>query len=155
MELELTINGFKTILRAEPYENLRDVLRRNGYTAVKRGCDVGGCGACTVLVNGRAVYSCCTLAAWANGKEVLTLEGLAQDGKIDPIQQAFIEKGGAQCGFCTPGFVMTAKEIIEHKPDASEQEIRKMLSGNLCRCTGYVKIVEAVIAASDAARSAK
>jgi aerobic-type carbon monoxide dehydrogenase small subunit (CoxS/CutS family) len=122
---------------------------------VKRGCDVGGCGACTVLVDGRAIYSCCTLAEWANGKEVLTLEGLIRDGKVDPIQQAFIDEGGAQCGFCTPGFVMMAKDILDHRPDASEQEIRKMLSGNLCRCTGYVKIVDAIIAAKEGMRLEK
>ncbi len=147
MDLELTVNGFKTILKAEPYENLRDLLRRSGYASVKKGCDVGGCGACTVLVNGKAVYSCCVLAAWADGKSVVTLEGLAKDGKLDPIQRTFMEKGASQCGFCTPGFIMMAKYIVDHKPNASEAEVRKALGGNLCRCTGYVKIVEAVMAA--------
>jgi aerobic carbon-monoxide dehydrogenase small subunit len=149
MDLEMTVNGFKTILKAEPYENLRDLLRKSGYTSVKKGCDVGGCGACTVLANDKPVYSCCVLAAWADGKTIVTLEGLAKDGKLDPIQRTFMEKGAAQCGFCTPGFIMVSKYVVEHKPYATEAEVRKALGGNLCRCTGYVKIVEAVMAAKE------
>ncbi len=149
MELEMTINGFKTALKAEPYENLRDLLRRNGYTSVKKGCDVGGCGACTVLANDKPVYSCCVLAAWADGKSIVTLEGLAKDGKLDPIQKMFMEKGASQCGFCTPGFIMVSKYVVDHKPNATEQEVRKALGGNLCRCTGYAKIIEAVMAAKE------
>jgi len=149
MELEMTINGFKTILKAEPYENLRDLLRRSGFTSVKKGCDVGGCGACTVLADDKPVYSCCVLAAWADGKSIVTLEGLAKDGELDPIQKTFMEKGASQCGFCTPGFIMVSKYIVEHKRDATEAEVRKALGGNLCRCTGYVKIVEAVMAAKE------
>lgn len=149
MDLEMTINGFKTILSAEPYENLRDLLRRSGYTSVKKGCDVGGCGACTVLADDKPVYSCCVLAAWADGKVIVTLEGLAKDGKLDPIQKTFMEKGASQCGFCTPGFIMVSKYVVEHKRDATEAEVRKALGGNLCRCTGYVKIVEAVMAAME------
>ena len=146
MDVESTINGFKTILKAEPHENLRDVLRRNGFTSVKKGCDVGGCGACTVIVDDKAVYSCCLLAGWADGRSITTLEGLAAGGSIDLIQKKFIEKGAAQCGFCTPGFIMMGKYIVEHKKNASETEVRKALAGNLCRCTGYAKIVEAVMA---------
>ena len=148
-DLEMTVNGFKMILKAEPYENLRDLLRKSGYTSVKKGCDVGGCGACTVLANDKPVYSCCVLAAWADGKTIVTLEGLAKDGKLDPIQRTFMEKGAAQCGFCTPGFIMVSKYVVEHKPNATEAEVRKALGGNLCRCTGYVKIVEAVMAAKE------
>jgi aerobic-type carbon monoxide dehydrogenase small subunit (CoxS/CutS family) len=147
MDVDVTINGFKTILRVEPHENLRDVLRKSGYLSVKKGCDVGGCGACTVLVDDMAVYSCCLLAGWAEGKSIFTLEGLSQDGSLDPIQKAFMEKGAAQCGFCTPGFIMMGKYIVEHKRNATEAEVRKALAGNLCRCTGYAKIVEAVMAA--------
>ena len=149
MELEMTINGFKTVLKAEPYENLRDLLRKSGYTSVKKGCDVGGCGACTVLANDKPVYSCCVLAAWADGKNIVTLEGLAKDGKLDPIQRAFMEKGASQCGFCTPGFIMVSKYVVDHKRNATEAEVRKALGGNLCRCTGYAKIVEAVMAAKE------
>lgn len=147
MDLQMTINGFRTILKAEPHENLRDLLRRNGYTSVKKGCDVGGCGACTVIVDEKAVYSCCVLAGWADGKSVSTLEGLSQDGSLDPIQKAFMEKGASQCGFCTPGFIMMGKYVVEHKRNATEVEVRKALAGNLCRCTGYAKIVDAVMAA--------
>jgi carbon-monoxide dehydrogenase small subunit len=149
VELEMTINGFKTILKAEPYENLRDLLRRSGYTSVKRGCDVGGCGACTVLADDKPIYSCCVLAAWADGKTIVTLEGLGKDGKLETIQKMFMEKGASQCGFCTPGFLMISKYIVEHKSSATEYEVRKALGGNLCRCTGYVKIVEAVMAAKE------
>ena len=146
MDIETMVNGFRTILKAEPYENLRDVLRRSGYLSVKKGCDVGGCGACTVLVDDRAVYSCCLLAGWAQGKSVTTLEAFSQDGTLEPIQKMFMEKGAAQCGFCTPGFLMMGKYIVDHKKNASEAEVRKALAGNLCRCTGYAKIVEAVMA---------
>ena len=149
MDLEMTVNGFKTILKAEPYENLRDLLRRSGYTSVKKGCDVGGCGACTVLANDKPIYSCCVLAAWADGKTIVTLEGLAVDGKLDQIQKMFMEKGASQCGFCTPGFIMVSKYVVEHKRNATEAEVRKALGGNLCRCTGYAKIVEAVMAAKE------
>lgn len=149
MDLEMTINGFRAILKAEPYENLRDLLRRSGYTSVKKGCDVGGCGACTILANDKPVYSCCVLAGWAEGKDIVTLEGLAKDGKLDPIQKMFMEKGASQCGFCTPGFIMASKYVVEHKPDATEDQVRKALGGNLCRCTGYTKIIEAVMAAKE------
>jgi len=149
MELRFTINGFDTHVEAKAHENLRDLLRRTGFKSVQKGCDVGGCGACTVLVDGRAVYSCCVLAGWAQGKKITTVEGLgSQSGILDPIQESFILSGAAQCGYCTSGFLMMSKEIIDEKPGATETEIRKALSGNLCRCTGYAKIVEAVIIAS-------
>jgi carbon-monoxide dehydrogenase small subunit len=148
MDIRMTINGFDTQVEARPYENLRDLLRRIGYRSVKKGCDVGGCGTCTVLVDRRAVYSCCVLAGWAQGKNVETVEGLSSlEGNLDPIQESFILTGAAQCGYCTSGFLMVSKEIIAEKPNATEEEVRKALSGNLCRCTGYVKIVDAIMMA--------
>jgi aerobic carbon-monoxide dehydrogenase small subunit len=148
MDLRLRINDADMQVEARPYENLRDLLRRIGYRSVKRGCDVGGCGACTVLVDGRAVYSCCVLAGWANGKNLETVEGLREsDGTLDAIQESFILSGAAQCGYCTSGFLMVSKEIVAEKPNGTESEIRKALSGNLCRCTGYAKIVEAIMIA--------
>jgi aerobic-type carbon monoxide dehydrogenase small subunit (CoxS/CutS family) len=154
MELRLTINGFDTQVEARPYENLRDLLRRTGYKSVKKGCDVGGCGACTVLVDGKAVYSCCVLSGWANDKKITTVEGLgSQTGVLDEIQESFILCGAAQCGYCTSGFLMISKEILNEKPNATEMEIRKALSGNLCRCTGYAKIVDAIIMAAKQQRS--
>jgi len=132
----------------KPYETLRDVLRRLGFTGVKRGCDVGGCGACTVLLDGRPVYSCTIFAAWAEGKEVTTIEAVGSPGGLHPIQQEFIDKGAVQCGFCTPAFVLCAKALLERNPNPSEDEVRREIAGNICRCTGYVKIVEAIMLAA-------
>ncbi len=148
MNLAFMINGMERQVEARPYENLRDLLRRIGYKSVKKGCDVGGCGACTVLVNEKAVYSCCVLAGWTQGKHVETVEGLVtQEGKLDPIQESFILNGAAQCGYCTSGFLMMSKEIVTEKPNGTEAEVRKALAGNLCRCTGYAKIVDAIMMA--------
>jgi 4-hydroxybenzoyl-CoA reductase subunit gamma len=127
---------------------LRDVVR---LTGVKIGCDGGECGACTVLVNGQAVPSCLTLVARCDGQSVETIESLAKQGRPNRLQRAFHEKLGTQCGFCTPGMIMTAEALLRRKPHPSDEEIRAALSGNLCRCTGYVKIVESVRAAADAA----
>jgi len=124
---------------------LRDVAR---LTGVKTGCDGGECGACTVLVDGEAAPSCITLAVRCEGRHIETIEGLVKDGRPNRLQRAFHEKLGAQCGFCTPGMIMSAEALLRRKPNPTEQEIRKALSGNLCRCTGYVKIVESVKAAA-------
>ncbi|HEY4775519.1 MAG TPA: 4-hydroxybenzoyl-CoA reductase subunit gamma [Xanthobacteraceae bacterium] len=126
---------------------LRDVA---GLTGVKTGCDGGECGACTVLVDGEAVPSCITLAARCEGRSIETVEGLAQHGRADRLQRAFHEKLGAQCGFCTPGMIMAAEALLRRNPKPSEQDIRTALSGNLCRCTGYVKIIESVKVAAEA-----
>jgi 4-hydroxybenzoyl-CoA reductase subunit gamma len=127
---------------------LRDVA---GLTGTKSGCDGGECGACTVLVDGRPVSSCITLAVRCEGRSVETIEGLATQGRLHPLQRAFHEKLGTQCGFCTPGMIMAAEALLRRNPRPSEQEIRTALSGNLCRCTGYVKIIESVQAAAEAA----
>ncbi len=148
--LELTVNGQLNNLEVEPQRTLLEVLRDDlGMTGTKRGCDDASCGACTVLLNGKAVLSCNILALEANGKEVLTVEGLAKDGKIHFLQKAFIEHGAIQCGFCTPGMLMSAKELLDNNSNPTELEVREALAGNLCRCTGYTKIIEAVQAASN------
>jgi carbon-monoxide dehydrogenase small subunit len=115
----------------------------------KRGCDLGACGACTVLINGEAYLSCLMLAVDASGKEILTIEGLADGGELHPLQSAFVETGSLQCGFCTPGMILTAKAILDEEVDPSEDVIKKKMDGNLCRCTGYKKIVEAVMSVTD------
>jgi aerobic-type carbon monoxide dehydrogenase small subunit (CoxS/CutS family) len=148
MELRLTVNGRAQCWAIGPGDLLLDVLRRQGYFGVKRGCEKGECGACTVLVNGRAVNSCLMFAAQAEGAEVLTIEGLAEGGKLHPIQEAFLDHGAAQCGFCTPGMALSAKALLDRRPHPTEAEVREALAGNLCRCTGYVKPVEAVLDAA-------
>ena len=147
--LELTVNGQIQNLEVEPQRTLLEVLRDDlGLTGTKRGCDDASCGTCTVLLNGKAVLSCNILALEAHGKEVITVEGLAKDGQIHTLQKAFIEHGAIQCGFCTPGMLMSAKELLDNNPKPTELEVKEALSGNLCRCTGYTKIIEAVQAAS-------
>jgi carbon-monoxide dehydrogenase small subunit len=153
MEISVTINGEQKRLDIQPNEILLDVLRREGYTGVKAGCRSGDCGACTVIVNGKVVDSCLMMAAQADGAEVTTIEGLAQDGDLHPLQQAFLEHGAAQCGFCIPGMLLSAKDFLDERqrdsasaPVPTETEVREALVGNLCRCTGYKKQVEAVLA---------
>ena len=150
--LHLRINGSSYETAAEPQALLLDVLRDDlGLFGTKRGCDMGTCGCCNVLVNGQAQMSCLLLAHDMTGKEIQTIEGLvnAEDPRgLHPLQRAWAEHGGSQCGFCTPGFVMTAKALLDDEPDPSEQRIREALSGNVCRCTGYKKIVEAVQSAA-------
>jgi len=153
MELRVTVNGSARAWSIAPGELLLDLLRREGYFGVKRGCEQGECGACTVLVNGRAVNSCLMFAAQTEGREVVTIEGLAENGKLHPIQEAFLDHGGTQCGFCAPGMILSAKALLDRNPHPTEAEVRDALAGNLCRCTGYVKPVEAVLAA--AARAAE
>ena len=144
--LKLHVNGEIFEILSEPHKTLLEVLREDlGLTGTKRACDLGTCGACTVLINGKPHLSCLTLAADAQGKEILTIEGLSQDGELHPLQKAFVDQGAIQCGFCTPGMILTAKAFLEEHPHPSEEEVKKAISGNLCRCTGYVKIVEAIL----------
>ncbi len=148
------LNGEQVRVEVEDNATLLEVLReRLGLTGTKRGCDTGDCGACTVILDGRAVNSCLVLAAEVDGCSVVTIEGLSADGRLHPVQQAFIEAGAMQCGYCTPGMIMSAKALLDHNPQPSERDIRKALAGNLCRCTGYVKIIEAVKRAADRIRS--
>lgn len=145
MSVEMTINGKPTQLDIEPREMLLDVIRlRLGLTGVKRSCDVQVCGACTVLLDGIPVSSCCTLAYEANGKQVETIEGLATNGVLHPIQSAFIAQTALQCGFCTPGMILATKALLQETPHPSREEIKQFLAGNLCRCTGYWNILDAV-----------
>ena len=145
IDIAFDLNGAPARATIEPRELLIDVLRAQfGLTGTKRSCDVEICGACTVLVDGLPVSSCTTLAADVDGRAVLTIEGLAKDGELDRVQRAFVEHGAMQCGFCTPGMVLAVKALLALDPHPSEEAIRHFLRGNLCRCTGYVKIIEAV-----------
>ena len=145
MKVLLTINGEKRELDVEPYRSLLDALRNDaGLTGTKKGCDVGDCGACTVIMDGKPVNACLVLGVEADGSSVTTIEGLGKDG-LHPLQEAFIERGGAQCGFCTPGMLMMAKALLDEKPRPTEEEVRFAIAGNICRCTGYTKIVEAIL----------
>lgn len=147
--ITLIVNGQETTLSVEANETLLDVLRdRLDLTGAKKICDRGECGGCTVILDGRPVYACMTLAVRADGKTVRTVEGLAEGGKLHPVQEAFVEKDGYQCGFCTPGFLMTTTAFLEKNPAPSLDEIKKALSGNLCRCGNYAKIYGAVEAAA-------
>ncbi|MGD9944771.1 MAG: (2Fe-2S)-binding protein [Burkholderiaceae bacterium] len=144
--IRFSLNGGQRALDIEPRELLIDVVRRQcGLTGTKRSCDVEVCGACTVLVDGLPVSSCTTLAADVDGREVTTIEGLGRDGELDPVQQAFIEHGAMQCGYCTPGMVLAIKSLLAQHRQPSEETIRHYLRGNICRCTGYTKIIEAIV----------
>jgi len=148
--IKLRVNGYLRELAVKPHQTLLEVLRGPlELTGVKEGCGLGECGACTVLMNGKPVNSCLVLALEADGSEILTIEGLAQGGKLHPIQKAFVEKGAIQCGFCTPGAVMATVGLLKEKTKVSREEIKKALLGNLCRCTGYIKIMEAVETAQE------
>ena len=150
LPLSFTLNGRLQELDVEPHELLLDVVRdRLGLTGAKRSCDVQVCGACTLLVDGRPVSACTTLAFEVRGRSVLTIEGLAEDGgKLHPLQEAFIEHGGFQCGFCTPGMILAAKALLDENPAPSEAELKHFMHGNICRCTGYKKIIESIMAAA-------
>jgi carbon-monoxide dehydrogenase small subunit len=152
MTITLTINGAQRTVEIDPGEKLLDLLRREGVMGVKIGCGTGDCGACAVLVNGRAVNSCLLYAAKADGAEVVTVEGLEVDGKLHPVQEAFLDEGGIQCGYCTPGMVISTVDLLSRNPDPTEDEIRQGLSGNLCRCTGYTKQIRAVKRAAERMR---
>ena len=150
--IALTVNGRGYSARVEPRRTLADLLREElGLTGTHLGCEHGVCGACTVLLDGRSVRSCLLLGVQADGAEIVTVEGLADGPTLHPLQQAFWEAHALQCGFCTPGFLLTAVELLRDRPDPSEQEIREAISGNLCRCTGYTSIVSAIAAAARAA----
>jgi len=143
--INIDINNEVHEVAIEKSDTLIKVLRdRLGMHATKRGCDSGGCGCCTVLVDGQAVYSCMTFALSLEGKKITTVEGLPRDGKLDPIQQAFIDADAVQCGYCTCGIMLAARQLLNDNPSPDEEEIRKGISGNLCRCTGYQKIVDAI-----------
>ena len=152
IQVAFTLNGAATEWTVDPGENLLDALRRQGWFGVKRGCDTGDCGACTVLLDGQPVNSCEIFAAQIGGSDVLTIEGVAKDDVLDPLQEAFLEHGGVQCGYCTPGMILVAKWLLKENPDPSEQAVRAALRGNLCRCTGYKKIVESVLAVAASRR---
>jgi aerobic carbon-monoxide dehydrogenase small subunit len=148
-ELELTVNGAVRRLEVEPRTLLVHALRNSlGLTGAHIGCDTSQCGACTVLLDGRAVKSCSLLALQASGSELTTIEGLAHGGELHPLQHAFVEHHGLQCGFCTPGIILTAVDLLARDPDPDEETIRRALRGNLCRCTGYQSIVESIQAAA-------
>ncbi len=147
--LTMRLNGDEVTMLIEPDALLVDVLRQHlGLTGTKEACGEGECGACTVLLDGQPVTSCLLPALKADGREVCTVEGLASGGELHPLQKSFIEHGAVQCGYCTPGMLMSAKALLDRNPHPTEQEIKEAISGNLCRCTGYVKIVEAIKAAS-------
>ena len=144
-EVALTVNGQAYSASVEPRTTLVDLLRGElGLTGTHVGCEHGVCGACTILVNGQAVRSCIMLAVQADGAELMTVEGLSADGQLHPIQQAFIDQRGLQCGFCTPGFLMSVYELLQHSPQPSDEEIKDALGGELCRCTGYQSILKSV-----------
>lgn len=143
-KIEITVNGRRRSLTVKPNDLLINVIRKDLHlTGTKYGCGIGECGACTVLLDGKPVLACLMLAASANGKTITTVEGLS-DEKLDPVQQAFIDHGAIQCGFCTPGMVVTAKALLEENPNPTEDEIKNYIRGNICRCTGYAGIIKAV-----------
>ncbi len=149
--IKLRVNGVTYEATIEPRRTLLEVLRDNlSLTGAKKACDTGDCGACTVIMNGKPVVSCLVLAVEAQGKDIITIEGLAKDGQPHPIQQAFVDHGAIQCGFCTPGMILSAKALLDRNPKPTEDEVKGAIAGNLCRCTGYAKIVEAILAVSQA-----
>jgi carbon-monoxide dehydrogenase small subunit len=144
--INITVNHRHYEVAVEPRRTLAELIRYDlGLTGTKIGCALGDCGACNVLINGETAFSCLVLAVEADGSEIITIEGLAENGKLHPLQQAFVDLGAIQCGFCTPGMVLTSLDLLMKNLEPTEDEVRRALSGNLCRCTGYQKIVEAVI----------
>ena len=144
MEINVTVNGNEQVWDVEPNALLLDVLRDKGYVSVKRGCEEGVCGACSILLDGKRRNSCLLFAGQAHGRHITTVEGLGTTQSPHPIQEAFVESGAVQCGFCTPGMILATKELLDAHPEPTEDQIREALDGNLCRCTGYVKILDAV-----------
>jgi carbon-monoxide dehydrogenase small subunit len=148
--IQLTVNGEEYEVVAAPNQTLLEILREDLYlTGTKEGCGEGACGTCTVLLDGKPVRSCLTLAVEVQGREVTTIEGLAPTGELHPVQRAFVEYGAIQCGFCSPGMILTTKALLDENPSPTEQEARQAISGNVCRCTGYAKIVEAMLKAAE------
>jgi len=151
--ITLRVNRESYEVAVDPQTLLLDVLREKlGLNGTKKACDFGNCGSCTVLMDGKPVLSCLILAIDAQGKDILTVEGMAKDGQLHPLQQAFIGHGAIQCGFCTPGMLLSAKALLDENPQPTAEEVRQAISGNLCRCTGYHKVVEAIL---DVAQSSK
>ncbi|MEG1857366.1 MAG: (2Fe-2S)-binding protein [Pseudoflavonifractor sp.] len=151
IKISFNLNGDDITVETAPNKRLLDLLREDlGMLSVKEGCGEGECGACTVIYNGEAVTSCLMLAGQVDGGSVITLEGLSKDGQLDKLQETFVEAGAVQCGFCTPGMILSARALLMKKPHATHEEIRRAMSGNLCRCTGYTKILNAVELARDA-----
>lgn len=149
LAVHYTINGRSYEAYTEPNRTLLEVVRDELHlTGAKEGCGTGDCGACSMIVNSKLVTSCLMLAAQADGAEIMTIEGMAQDGQLHPLQQAFIDKGAVQCGFCTPGVILAGKALLDSNPKPTSDEIRRAIAGNLCRCTGYTKIVEAIASAA-------
>jgi len=149
-KITFTINGTKLNRTVEIHRTLVEFLRDGlGLTGTKEGCDEGECGACTVLFDGKPIHSCCTLAVEIDGHEIVTIEGLSKDGTLDPIQQAFVDVGAVQCGFCTPGMIMSAKALLDENKNPADAEIRTAIEGNICRCTGYDRIVQAIQLAAE------
>ena len=152
-KIRIEVNGDPYALEVENRRTLSEVIRDDlKLLGTKKMCDLGECGSCTVIMDGRAVPSCLVLAVDADGKKIQTIEGVAQGMTLDPIQEEFIQKGAIQCGFCTPGMVLTAKAFLEKNPRPTEEEVKQAISGNLCRCTGYVRIVEAILASAERLR---
>jgi len=149
--MKIKVNGQDYKITAKPWRTLLDVLRNDlGLTGTKEGCGTGSCGSCTILIEGQAVNACLILIGEVKGKTITTIEGLSREGKLHPLQQAFMEEGAVQCGFCTPGLILTAKALLDSNPKPSESQIRQAIAGNLCRCTGYDKIVRAIMKAAQA-----
>jgi aerobic carbon-monoxide dehydrogenase small subunit len=154
--LQLTVNGENRQLFVEPYYSLLDTLRDELHlTGTKKGCDEGDCGACTILLNGKPVTACLVLAHSTHDADITTIEGLAGGDQLHPVQQAFVEHGGLQCGFCIPGLIMAATGFLNENPAPTEEEVRLAIGGNLCRCTGYARVVEAILSAAQGIREGK
>lgn len=155
-KIRIKVNGEWNELMVPNQKTLLDVIREDLHlTGTKKMCDSGECGGCTVIMNGRVVNSCIVLAVDANGKEITTIESLSQIGKLHPIQEEFIARGAIQCGFCTPGMILSAKALLDQNPSPTELEVKRAISGNFCRCTGYVRIVNAILSAAERLRSEK
>lgn len=156
IKIKLTVNERDYVVEVKPHWTLLDVIRDQiGLTGTKYGCGTGECGACTVLMDGKLAPSCLVLAAQAEGKQIVTIEGLSNGDKLHPLQKAFIEHGAIQCGYCTPGMILSAKALLDRKSNPTEEEVRYAIDGNLCRCTGYVKQVKAILAAAEEMRKQK